>query len=86
MISTKGPKIAEFIEHHIICRFDILTQIVIDIGKNLKNKEVLGLCKGYHIRINFSTPYYLQGNGQVEVTNKRIRSILLKTINNSYRD
>lgn len=34
MISTKGPKIAEFIEHHIIYHFGISARIVIDNGKN----------------------------------------------------
>lgn len=58
LISTNGPKIAKFIEHHLIYYFGILAQIVIDNGKNFKNKEVLALCKGYHIRINLSTPYY----------------------------
>jgi len=39
MISTKGPKIDEFISHHIICRFGIPAQIVTDNGKNLKIKK-----------------------------------------------
>ena len=86
MISTKGSKIAEFISHHLICRFGILTQIITDNGKKFKNKEVLALCKAYHIQITFSTPYYPQGNGQPEATNKTIRSILVKTINDSHRD
>jgi len=86
MISIKGPKIVEFISHHIICQFGILAQIVTDNGKKIKNKEVLALCKAYHIRISFSTPYYPQGNGQVEATNKTIRSILVKTVNNSHKD
>jgi len=47
---------------------------------------VLALCKAYHIRISFSTPYYPQGNGQAEATNKTIRSILVKTVNDSHRD
>ena len=72
MVSTKGPKIAEFILYHLIYRFGILDQIVIDNGKNFKNKEVLALCKAYHIRISFSTPQYPQGNGQAEPTKKTI--------------
>lgn len=86
MISTKGPKIADFISHHIIDRFGIPAQIVTDNGKKFKNKEVLALCKAYHIRISFSTPYYPQGNGQAEATNKTIWSILVKNVNDSHRD
>lgn len=55
MISTKGPKIAKFIEHHIIYHFGILDQIIINNGNNFQNKEVLALCKWYHIWISFST-------------------------------
>lgn len=56
MISIKGPKIAKFIEHHLIFHFGIPTQIVRDNGKKIK-KEVSDLFKGYHIRISFLTPY-----------------------------
>lgn len=86
MILTKGPKIVEFILHHLICRFGIPTQIITNNRKKFKNKEVLALCKVYHIQISFSTPYYLQGNGQVEATNKTISSILVKIVNYSHRD
>jgi len=58
MISMKGKKIPKFIENHIICHFGILAQIIIDNGKTFKNKEVQALCKGYHIRLSLSTPYY----------------------------
>jgi len=50
------------------------------MGKNFKNKEVQALCKGYHIRLSFSTPYYPQGNGQAEAINKTIYSILVKLV------
>lgn len=53
MISIRGPKIAKFIEHHIIFHFRIFGQIITDNGKSFKNKEVLALCKGYHIQIVF---------------------------------
>jgi len=49
MISTKGMKIAKFIQNHIICHFGISDQIIIDNGKKIKNKEDQALCKGYHI-------------------------------------
>jgi len=38
MISTKGMKIVEFIQKHIICYFGIPAQIIIDNGKKFKNK------------------------------------------------
>ena len=59
---------------------------MIDNGQNFKNKKLLNLCKGYHIRISFSAPYYPEGNGQDEAINKIIQSILLKIVNHSHRD
>ena len=44
------------------------------------------MCKGYHIRLRFSTSYYPQGNGQAKATNKTICSILLKMVNDSHQD
>jgi len=49
MISTKRPKVVEFIQNHITYHFGIPTQIIIDNEKHFKNKEVQALCKEYHI-------------------------------------
>jgi len=86
IISKKEPKIAKFIENHIIYHFGIPAQIIIVNGKNFKNKEVLALYKVYHIQISLSMPYYPQGNGKDETMNKTICSILLKIVNNSHKD
>lgn len=40
MVSTKGPKIMEFIEHSIISHFGILARILLDNGLNFKNKDM----------------------------------------------
>ena len=40
MTSTIGPQIVEFIENNIICRFSIPNQLIMDNGKNFKNKEI----------------------------------------------
>lgn len=38
MISTKGPKIVEFIQNHIICHYGILAQIITNNGKKNSKK------------------------------------------------
>ena len=44
------------------------------------------LCEQFHIQHHFSSPYYPQGNGQVEASNKTIVKILKKTVNDAGRD
>lgn len=53
---------------------------------NFKNQDVEEICSRFHTKHHFSTPYYPQGNGQVETSNKYILKILEKTINEVGRD
>ena len=72
MISLKeatGPAVANFIREHIIYRFGIPHKILSDNGTPFVNKDVRKLLNHRHIKHRRSTPYYPQGNGQVEETN-----------------
>ena len=75
-----GPTIANFIREHIICRFGIPHKIVSDNGTPFVNKDVHKLLDHRHIKHRKSTPYYLQGNGQAEVTNRVLLRILSKMV------
>ena len=75
-----GPTIANFIREHVICRFGILHKIVNDNGTPFVNKDVRKLLDHRHIKHRKSTPYYLQGNGQAEVTNRVLLRILSKMV------
>ena len=86
MTSTIGSQIVEFIENYIICRFGVPNQLIMDNGKNFKNKDVKWICDKYKIKQSFSTPYYPQGNRQAEATTNTIRNILAKIVNDSHRD
>eukprot|EP01018_Ginkgo_biloba_P006973 Gb_21718 [translate_table: standard] len=52
-----------------------------DNGKYFKNKEVRALCDKFHIKHKWSTPYYPQGNGQAEASNKTLIKIIKKIVN-----
>lgn len=73
-----GIQIASFIPNYIICRYVIPYSIVTKNGIPFKNQDVQEICERFHIQHQFSTPYYAQGNGQVEVSNKTILEILNK--------
>ena len=77
--------ISNFIHEHIITQFGIPKRLISDNGTPFINKDVKNLTEAYHIKHKQSTPYYPQGNGQVEATNKVILKIL-KKIKHEYRE
>ena len=75
-----GPTVANFIREHKICRFGIPHKIVSDNGTPFVNKGVSKLLDHHHIKHKKSTPYYSQGNGQAEATNRVLLRILSKMV------
>ena len=67
-----------FILEHIIIHFGIPRRLISDNGTPFINKDMKNLTKAYHIKHGRSTPYYPQGNGQAEATNRVILKILKK--------
>lgn len=70
-----GPAVSNFIRD-IICRFGIPKRIRSDNGTPFINSNVRELCEKYGVDHVKSTPYYPQGNGQAEATNKTLMRIL----------
>ncbi|KAF3775736.1 putative disease resistance RPP13-like protein 1 [Nymphaea thermarum] len=60
--------------------FGVPHDIVSDNGTHFKNEKMKQLCSKYHITHHFSAPYYPQGNGQAETTNKILIRILEQTV------
>ncbi|XP_016200302.1 uncharacterized protein LOC107641320 [Arachis ipaensis] len=52
----------------------------------LLTKECGGVLEQYQIKHHKSSPYYLQGNGQAEATNKSLLKILTKMVTNAHKD
>ncbi|BFG30469.1 hypothetical protein CerSpe_167430 [Prunus speciosa] len=75
-----GAAISNFIREFIVCRFGIPYKMVTDNGTPFVNKQVSSTLSGYGIKHRRSTPYYPQGNGQAEATNKTILRILSKMV------
>ena len=53
-------------------------RLISDNGTPFINKDMKNLTKAYYIKHGRSTPYYPQGNGQAEATNRVILKILIK--------
>ena len=80
MKNATGAVIANFIREYLVCHFGIPYKIVSDNGTPFVNKQVHSTLTGYGIKHRRSTPYYPQGNGQAEATNKTLIRILSRMV------
>jgi transposase InsO family protein len=75
-----GAAVANFIHEHIITKFGIPHKIISDNGTPFVNKSVREVLEHYRIKHRKSTPYYPQGNGQAEATNRMLLCILSRMV------
>ncbi|XP_026378611.1 uncharacterized protein LOC113273056 [Papaver somniferum] len=75
-----GEVISTFIKEHIICCFGIPMYIISDNGTPFVNNDVTKLLGAFRIKQKVSTPYYPQGNGKAESTNKSLLRILSRSL------
>ena len=78
--------VAKFLRSHIFTRFGTLHALITDGGTHFCSKLVHSVLGKYGVRHRTSLAYHPQNNGQVEVLNREIKSILEKTINSSKKD
>ncbi|MBN8138637.1 transposase family protein, partial [Vibrio vulnificus] len=62
-------------------RFGVPRAIISDRGTHFCNRLVEALFKKYGVTHRVSTAYHPQTNGQAEVSNRIVKSILEKTVN-----
>ena len=78
--------VADFIKSNIFSRYGIPRALISDRGAHFFNRTVEALLKRYHVTHRISTSYHPQTNGQAEVSNREVKSILEKTVNPSRKD
>ena len=69
---------ANFIKENIIVRFGVPHKIICDNGTPFVNSEVKRMLEFYQVKHHRSSPYYPQGNEQIEATNKVLIKIISK--------
>ena len=79
-------KVLRFITRCIFARYDFLRAIISDKCSIFKNAHFWVLLKKYGVHHCVTTPYYPQANGQVEVSNREVKSILKKIIRPNRKD
>ncbi|KAK8675809.1 hypothetical protein V6N13_033872 [Hibiscus sabdariffa] len=75
-----------FIKANILNRFGIPRAVISDQGTHFCNRTVEALMKKYGVHHRVATAYHPQSNGQAEVSNREVKSILEKTVNPGRKD
>ena len=83
-MNLKKPKVAQFIQTNIICKYGVPHEIISDNGLYFK-EETEKLLRQFNIHHHKSSPYRPLTNRAVEVANKKIGRILKKSTEN-YKD
>ncbi|PIN21706.1 DNA-directed DNA polymerase [Handroanthus impetiginosus] len=78
--------VVDFVKSHIFARFGVPRAIISDRGTHFCNRVVEVLLKKYHVTHRVSTAYHPQTNGQAEVSNGEVKSILEKTVSPNRKD
>lgn len=84
--TNNATVVLEFLRKHIFTRYGTPRAIISDGGKHFCNQQFRALLKKYGVRHKVATPYHAQTSGQVEVSNRELKSILEKTVNTSRKD
>ena len=82
--ATRGA-VANFIKENIIVRFGMPHRIISDNGTPFINRDVRKMLEFYQVKHYWPSPYYPQGNGQAEATNKTLIKIIGK-MSQEYRE
>ena len=73
--------VCDFVKSNIFTRFGTPRAIINDGGSHFCNRTFGALLRKYCITHKIATPYHPQTSGQVEVSNREVKSILEKTMN-----
>ena len=78
--------VLNFLKENIFSRFGMPRAMISDQGTHFCNKPFEALMGKYGVTHKISTTYHPQTNGQAELANREIKSILEKTVNPNRKD
>ena len=79
-LAVDGKTMTQFIFNHVIPRFGVPQAIITNHGSHFRHYMVAELTSKLGLHHNSSTSYYPQANGQVEVVNNVLITMLQRTI------
>ena len=78
--------VLKFLTENVFSRFGVPKAIISDGGTHFCNKPFEMLLAKYGVKHKVATPYHPQTSGQVELSNKEIKNILMKMVNTNRKD
>ena len=78
--------VLKFLKEDIFSRFGVPKAIISYGGSHFCNKPFENLLAKYGVKLKVATPYHPQTSGQVELTNREIKTILMKVVNSNKKD
>ena len=72
--------IIKFLLENIFSRFGTPRKLVTDNAHAIKSVKMQNFCQNYNVILSHSTPYYPQGNGLAESSNKSLVRIIKKLL------
>ncbi|XP_065859870.1 uncharacterized protein [Euphorbia lathyris] len=81
--SNDARAVIRFLQKNIFTRFGTPRTIISDGGSHFCNQAFKQVLHKYGVTHKVATPYHPQTSGQVEVSNREIKTILEKTVNSS---
>ena len=78
--------VAQFLRSHIFSRFGTPRALITNNGTHFCNKMIDKVFHKYGVQHRTSLAYHPHTNGQAEVSNREIKFIMEKTVNNSRKD
>ncbi|XP_070009496.1 uncharacterized protein [Nicotiana sylvestris] len=78
--------VTDFIKKNIFTHYGTPRAILSDGGTHFYNRAFARLLEKYGVRHKVTTPYHPQSSGQVEVSNREIKSVLTKIVNATRTD
>lgn len=86
-LPTNDSKVVvTFLKNNIFSRFGVPRALISNEGTHFLNKLMENLLKKYNVKHKIATLYHPQTSGQVEVSNRKIKQILEKTVCASRKD
>ena len=78
--------VVQFIHRNILTRFGAPRCLLSDEMSHFCNRVFASLLEKYNVRHAKSLPYHPQSNGQAEISNRKIKEILEKTVCSTRKD
>ena len=85
-ITTDHRVVLKFLKENIFSRFGVPKAIISDGGSHFCNKPFESLLAKYGVKHKVGTPYHPKTSGQVELANRKIKTILMKVVNSNRKD